>query len=327
VFQLELDALVARRPYPAEGPPLTEIRPRADRVARALEKDFLWDREASAIDLIGGLRKDKLTPTRRLPSDPLERALTYRGKGKGAFAIEWARNDFPSNGGPHVWASTTLNSDLGKLRPERRANTGRNALCDATRYAQIAPDIEDNCRLLPQSLRPAKTTPATSTTHPSAHVINNATAKWFLLENAISSLEVMAAAAKREYGVTLLVGSAYRTAATARRNAERRGSRVAVAGFSVHMLGVGMDLFLSYKDLEGHERTFTEIDTHNFPNVLAMRTSPAHKFMFLFGVNYGWYPYTVEPWHWEYNPPNFSSAFPSGTWTVSDPFAPIALQR
>jgi hypothetical protein len=27
---------------------------------------------------------------------------------------------------------------------------------------------------------------------------------------------------------------------------------------------------------------------------------------------YGWYPFILEPWHWEYNPDNFRDTFFSG---------------
>lgn len=59
-----------------------------------------------------------------------------------------------------------------------------------------------------------------------------------------------------------------------------------------------------------------------FTNVVNMRTSPAHKFLFAFGDQFAWFPYQVEPWHWEYNPEGFSEAFPSGDWSVTDPFVP-----
>src|SRR5262249_20980282 len=29
----------------------------------------------------------------------------------------------------------------------------------------------------------------------------------------------------------------------------------------------------------------------------------------LFGDSFGWYPYGMEPWHWEYNPPAFPEKF------------------
>jgi hypothetical protein len=37
--------------------------------------------------------------------------------------------------------------------------------------------------------------------------------------------------------------------------------------------------------------------------------SPVHKWLFVNGEQYGWYPYQNEPWHWEYNPPGFRELF------------------
>lgn len=324
VFRHELDELVAGRPYPIAGPPRAAITPRAERVARALEFDFLWDPDASSLDLLGGLDADQLARTSRLPTDPVERALTYRGLGTGSFRITWKDADFP--GGPpgdNEWAASLMSTDLKVLRPERRVNSTADALCTRARYPSIARDIEDNCRLIPEANRPSPSlTPRPSSTHPSGFLIDNGSARAFLLENALQAFNVTAAAALREYNVSLIVGSGYRTSDVAKRNAEASGNSRAVASFSAHMLGLAFDLHLTYSDLEGTKRRFAETTTRPFTNVVNMRTSPAHKFLFAFGDQFGWFPYQVEPWHWEYNPEGFSEAFPSGDWSVTDPFVP-----
>jgi len=51
-----------------------------------------------------------------------------------------------------------------------------------------------------------------------------------------------------------------------------------------------------------------------------MRQSPVHKWLFLRGGAYGWYPYQHEPWHWEYNPSGFRATFFSN-WTGAVPGA------
>jgi hypothetical protein len=43
--------------------------------------------------------------------------------------------------------------------------------------------------------------------------------------------------------------------------------------------------------------------------VVEMRESPAHKWLFIHGAEYGWYPYQHEPWHFEYNPPGLKDTY------------------
>jgi hypothetical protein len=75
------------------------------------------------------------------------------------------------------------------------------------------------------------------------------------------------------------------------------GNPEAVAALSPHNLGVAIDLKMSV----GKQR-YKEATTRPMQNVVDMRESPVHKWMFMRGAAYGWYPYQVEPWHFEYNP-------------------------
>ena len=34
-----------------------------------------------------------------------------------------------------------------------------------------------------------------------------------------------------------------------------------------------------------------------------MRTTPAYRWLVDHAAAFGFYPYDIEPWHWEYNPP------------------------
>ncbi|MEO8377509.1 MAG: hypothetical protein ABI579_07545, partial [Candidatus Sumerlaeota bacterium] len=53
-----------------------------------------------------------------------------------------------------------------------------------------------------------------------------------------------------------------------------------------------------------------EITTKPMSEVVRMRESPVHKWLFLRADQFGWYPYQNEPWHWEYNPnPEFRDLF------------------
>jgi len=81
----------------------------------------------------------------------------------------------------------------------------------------------------------------------------------------------------------------------------------AVACFpNSHNLGLAVDLTLS----NGTQK-YCEACT-KMQNTVNMRESPVHKWLFLNAVKYNWYPFTHEPWHWEYNPPGFRSIFFAG---------------
>ena len=114
-------------------------------------------------------------------------------------------------------------------------------------------------------------------------------------------------------GVPLIVVSSYRDPAVAQRRAAAAGNPAAVASFSSHSLGLAVDLrmSLSYQDAGGSQQNlrFTETTTTPMQNVVDMRESPVHKWIFLHGAEYGWFPYQNEPWHWEYNPVGFRATF------------------
>lgn len=77
------------------------------------------------------------------------------------------------------------------------------------------------------------------------------------------------------------------------------------AKFSVHHLRNAIDLKLnSAKKSYGKETSTTTMN-----KVRDKRDSPVHKWMVVHGKSYGWYPFTPEPWHWEYNPPGFRMKF------------------
>ena len=116
----------------------------------------------------------------------------------------------------------------------------------------------------------------------------------------------MRAAAQRD-GVSLRLVSAARTPAQQKRLAGGNRNGAAVAqGVSAHNYGLAIDLAMS----PGAATPLKEVTTRPFSNVMAMRSSPVHKWMFCFGREFGWYPYTNEPWHWEYNPEGLKARFP-----------------
>ena len=49
-----------------------------------------------------------------------------------------------------------------------------------------------------------------------------------------------------------------------------------------------------------------------------MLRSPAYKWIYVHGADYGFYQYRNEPWHWEYNPTGFKTLF----WAERQPSHP-----
>jgi LAS superfamily LD-carboxypeptidase LdcB len=131
---------------------------------------------------------------------------------------------------------------------------------------------------------------------------------------AAESFERIREDAKKD-GINLVIlagrGAAFREKAASDTGCERAGNRWAVACFpNSHNLGLAVDLKMSYGNQVYEEAT--TLGTYGMQNVVDMRQSPVHKWLFLNAAKYNWYPYTHEPWHWEYNPPNFGSTFYAG---------------
>ena len=114
--------------------------------------------------------------------------------------------------------------------------------------------------------------------------------------SAAVKLKEMKAAAKKDK-VTLTVGSAYRSRAKEEAKAKEIKNRKAFAGFSPHSMGLAIDFNLKTKGYD-----YVEQDTGNFNKVLDMLESPVYKWLSAHASEYGFYPYSQEPWHWEYNP-------------------------
>jgi hypothetical protein len=64
---------------------------------------------------------------------------------------------------------------------------------------------------------------------------------------------------------------------------------VAPPGGSAHQTGRAIDFYLGGRNASA--------------NVSRLRTLPAYKWLVQNAARFGFYPYTREPWHWEYNPP------------------------
>jgi len=200
----------------------------------------------------------------------------------------WDENDYPGGpAGPHEDEAMALDAALARIRPERRANSTPTAVVTKPQFN------EETWKYIQSQLRP---------------IPGQEQRK--LNRYAVASFVAMREAAKKD-GVEIFILSANRDPAVAARNAERTGNPFAVASFSSHILGLAMDLRMS----QGSQQ-YDEASTRPMSNIIAMRSSPVHKWIFVHGAEYGWFPYTHEPWHWEYNPsgfrPRYWQDFPGG---------------
>jgi hypothetical protein len=224
---------------------------------RALELKFIHDPKTSGLDILGP-----------------ELSEHFR-------KFDWQQNDFPGGPkGPNEQFADVMVDTLDLVRPERRANSTRNAVV-------LRSEVNDAVWGL---------------------ITNKWTAvpgqeRWKLNPHALKSFVQMRDAAKAD-GVDLIILSAHRYPETARRNAARAGNPNAVASFSSHSLGLAIDFKLSQGDFKVDETA-----TRPMSEVVRMRESPVHKWLLLRGEEFGWYPYQNEPWHWEYNPPGFREIF------------------
>ncbi len=203
--------------------------------------------------------------------------------------FDWQPADYPGGPeGPNEQLADIVVDALDIIRPERRANRTRDAVI---LRSEATPDIWDYMEeeWVPIPGQEDK-------------MLNR-----FTMEGFVKMREQ----AKKE-GIDLIVRSAHRSRSTAERNAQRANNPNAVASFSAHSLGLAIDFQLSHGDFE-----VSEITTRPMSEVIKMRESPVHKWLFLRGDEFGWYPYQNEPWHWEYNPVGFRdlyfSNFPEGT--------------
>lgn len=213
-------------------------------------------------------------------------------KGQKYRNFLWGKNDFPGNEPlkgeqedeqtkqlrlEHQKEARKMAGALSEVRPERRVNTGKAAVMTKSEF---------HWEYVDSQMVPVK--------GQGGHRLNH---------HANDSFIKMQADALQD-GVDLVILSSDRTPSKAKRNAARAGNPTAVAKFSAHTLGLAVDLQMSQGKQE-----FKEITTRPMSNVVGMHQSPVHKWLFLHGAAYGWYPYQNEPWHWEYNPSGFREKF------------------
>jgi D-alanyl-D-alanine carboxypeptidase-like protein len=229
-------------------------------------------RDELARSLLAAAERAFILDTQRSSLELLEPAERDRYLG-----FEWQDGDFPGGpAGPNEARADQMFDALTRLRPERRANSGNTA---AVREDEFDRAMQERIR--------AAVIPV-----PGEGGLK-------LNRDASAAYGDMRTAAAAD-GVTIAIGNSYRSAKRARANAASAGNPNAVASFSSHTLGLAVDLNMSHSGL-----SFIETGTTPFRNLVGMYKSPVHKWMFLRGEAYGWFPYRREPWHWEYNPPGF----------------------
>jgi hypothetical protein len=267
------DAAVQRivgQGHPAEWLMRRRAYAEVPELLRLLEQRFIRDPNASSLDL--------LAP---------DRARRYR------VDTPWAHEDYPGGiTGANEGRANQMAAELTRIRPERRANGGDDRVVDERDVA--LPRMREYIR---DELRAVDGLPGFR--------LNRHAAAAFAAMRAAAAADLEAGGGQ---GVALEpaggAGSFYRTPAASAAAAAASGNNAAVANFSSHNLGLAVDLRMSFP---GHP--FAEATTRPMRNVVDMRQSPAHKWMFVRGARWGFYPYQNEPWHWEYNPPGFRDVF------------------
>ena len=227
-------------------------------LVRALELKFIHDPNTSGLDILGP-----------------ELSQHFR-------RFEWQENDFPgAPEGPNEQFADVMVDVLDLVRPERRANSTRDAVV----------------------LR-EEATDAVWEYMTGQWVAVPGQERWMLNCHAKDSFVRMREQAKAE-GVDLVILSAHRHRKSAEANAARAANPNAVASFSSHSLGLAVDFDMSHRE----DIKFSGLSTRPMSELVRMRESPVHKWLLLRGEEFGWYPYQNEPWHWEYNPPGFRDIF------------------
>ena len=196
--------------------------------------------------------------------------------------FNWQADDFPGPPeGPNEQFADVMVDVLDLVRPERRANSTREAVV----LRQEA--TEEVWEYMTKQWVPVP-----------------GQERYMLNRHARDAFVRMREQAKAE-GVDLVILSAHRNRRTAQANAARAGNPNAVASFSSHSLGLAIDFDMSHHD----DIKFKGLSTRPMSELVRMRESPVHKWLFMRGEEFGWYPYQNEPWHWEYNPPGFREIF------------------
>jgi hypothetical protein len=241
--------------------------------------------------VVGHARRIVELLIRQFIQDPQASSLDLLGPQLSARYrnFQWHRLDFPGHAegeaaGPNEGRAREMVRNLNALRPERRANSTGDAVVTETQFSRrrMRQYVDEQATEVPD------TGGFRLNRHANEHFVEMRAA-------ALADNVELAPAGGR--------GSFYR-APEVSQTASAGQNPVAIAGFSAHNLGLAIDLRMS----AGTQR-YQETTTRPMQNVVDMRQSPVHKWMFIHGARFGFYPYQVEPWHFEYNPPGFPALF------------------
>ncbi len=188
--------------------------------------------------------------------------------------VDWAKQGFPGNNEGPDGEARALFAAMAALVPERRV--GKTLTYHDVDASVVPVDGQRGASLYPP-------------------------ASW-----AFASMHDSAGAD----GVSLSILSSHRSQATQDKIKKSQSNPGAVAqGRSPHTFGLAVDLAMSAGGL-----SFTETHTHSMKNLVGMYRSPVYKWMYVNGERFGYYPYSWEPWHWEYNPAGFADEFDARTY-------------
>ncbi len=266
----------ATRLHPEVVKGLLEKEDKSEQFKEAYDLALYSDSEQTRLDLIRAMELEFILDPETSVIDLLGPELQEHFRG-----FEWEYGDYPGGpDGPNETLADIMVDALDVIRPERRANrTDDSVIVREEATEEIWEYLTNQWTKIPGE------------------------DKWMLNKYAVDSYVRMREQAAKE-GVVLSIKSAHRLREVAERNAAKAGNPAAVASFSSHSLGLAVDFQMSQEGLE-----FAEVTTRPMAEVVRMRQSPVHKWLFLRGDEFGWYPYQNEPWHWEYNPPGFRPIF------------------
>lgn len=249
----------------------------SEKISQAFEAALIGIAEDTTAALIRALELDFIHSGETSSLDLLNPELSEHF---GDF--EWHEDDYyGGKEGPNEKLSDVMVDALDIVSPERRANRSRTAVVLRSEATEQVWDY---------MLAQWEPVPDEG--------------EWKLNKHAKAAYLRLREAAAAD-GVDMTIQSGHRDPKRAAANAARVGNPYAVASFSSHSLGLAIDFVLPKAGGEDQYR----LTTSPMSEVVEMRKSPVHKWLHLYGHEFGWFPFQHEPWHWEYNPQDFRDVF------------------
>jgi hypothetical protein len=269
---------------------------------------FIMNPEASTLDL---LSKNKCLEYRNLKWDYYD---YYGGQGrKLKVPDKYGNTEEPR--GPNEDKTSQMVAALKTVNPERRVTVEEGGVAPGTAVLCVKCNRADPHIIIENIGTSQKRTisPELWSWIQEQLVPVSGTGKQ-LNKHAAESFERMKVDAKQD-GIDLVIlpgqGAAFRSKTAADTGCAKAGNTFAVACFpNSHNLGLAVDLRMSHGGQKYEEAT--TLGTYGMQNVVDMHNSAVNKWLSVNAAKYNWYPFTHEPWHWEYNPPDFDDTFFAG---------------